>query len=220
MALFSIKKDTKTKAESNKDIARNANKISVFFGIAATVLSLAALIVSVYSLFLQNATSDYERVFQPTIYSYTIDADSSMLQSFEGYAVPTVNCQVDLHSGFPKQVATINCDGTIESIYSYSSKIGVKPRTDLTLKFTLPFSSLMTYNGITYQYIFIYIEGADSTWYLDCIVLSYDLASGTSEAVILDKLDLLRFDFETNKAYIKILEEYQALYTSISELEL
>lgn len=220
MAFSPRKKDSSPRPESNKDIAKNANKISVFFGITATVLSLAALIVSVYSLVLQNTTSDYERVFQPTMYSYRIDTDSSSLQSFEGYAVPTVTCQVDLYSGFPKRVATINCDGTVENMYSYSSKIGVKPQTDLTLKFTLPFSSLMTYEGITYQYIFVYIEGADSTWNLDCVVLSYNSTSGISESVILDKLDLLRFDFETNEAYLKILQEYQTLYTSISELDL
>ena len=205
-------------AETNKSIAWKSNRIAMVSSVAASLLAIAALVVSIISTRAQLEDSFYERIFQPMVYTYSLDTDPEEMQNFEGYQIPKVICTVDILSGFPQRVATINSDEGIEDMYGINSKGGVDLGTKYTLEFELPFTSVLILDDVAYQFIFVYIEGADGGWDLDCLALSYNQSTGQSGVYIYDELDLLRLEYIQDEALQKILLEYRAVYQAISEI--
>lgn len=191
----------------------------IFWKILSAVLSVAAIVISLLALLSQNRSQFYERVFQPLTYAYTPQVSAEEMRTFDTYTVPAVSCKATFHSGFPTQLTVINSDETLENMYTYSSKTGVEPLTDLSIEFPLQFKSLVFYDNMAYQYIFIYIEGSDDSWHLDCIRLSHDKTTGETDVAILEELDLLRLQFETDEAHLKVLEEYERVYQAITEIK-
>lgn len=195
-------------SQSANDIALEANNLAV----SANELSESANQISNQALF-------YSRLEQPLTYTYDFSFEGNDLQAFDNYAIPSVYCKLNISTGAPTRVAVINCDNGIENMYDYNSKFGAELLNDITAEFLLPFTSVLECENIKYQYIYIYIEGVDSTWNLDCIVLQYDPITTESSISILDELDVLRLNYEKDEVTIKILNEYKNLFENISEIK-
>ncbi len=212
------KRELVKKNETDKH-AQNGNIIAIVAIICSSVLAIVSIAVTVLSLGTQRESVFYERVFQPLTYGYTPMVDSEETKTFDNYTVPAVSCKATFYSGFPTQITVINSDGKLENMYTYSAKTGVEPLTDLSIEFPLDFKSLVFYEQMAYQYIFIYVEGSDGSWHLDCMQLCHNTINGETDVTILVELDMLRLEFEQDEARRKVLAEYQRVHEVIAEIK-
>ena len=88
------------------------------------------------------------------------------------------------------------------------------------LEFAIPFNAFIEHEGYVYQYAFIYLESADHSWELDCILARFDFEHGTGNATILGTTDILRLEYSADAVRQKVLEDYRVLYDKIEALSM
>lgn len=154
-----------------------------------------------------NQTSDEalfnSRIVQPLTYKYYYEPNYNNLQKNSDCYFPVCEWTIKIFTGSPKQIVVIDsADDTID----YYDIYNMEPITDHSLKLDAPFTNGRVYNNKNYQYFFVYLEGVDRIWELDCIIHEYDPITKTSNFYEWNELDLL---------HLEDIERYDTLMTTI-----
>ena len=88
----------------------------------------------------------------------------------------------------------------------------------MAVDFDLKFSSIVEFENFIYQYIFIYVEGTNNEWNLDCLQIKYNENQTLESISALDTTDLLRKNTDNNDVINMILVDYEMVFNEIKSL--
>ncbi|MCM1115773.1 MAG: hypothetical protein NC397_09790 [Clostridium sp.] len=219
---------TNETTNANQDInISTKNKVSNGFKTVEFFLKFIPIIVSIIALVLSflsynNSKENYfyTRVFQPLTYHYNFDTDNENTVKFGNYSMPAIQCSIKVNSGYIKKVMIISTDeNRIESVYDYNSKLlesGLM--NEMGIDFDLKFSTIVEFEDFIYQYIFVYVEGTNEEWNLDCIEIKYNETQTLDDISLLDCNDLLRNSIKNDEVTDLILTDYEMIFNNIKEI--
>lgn len=220
-----MSKTNKKKSETKEIIKTSENKKSDFkVKTMDKILKWLPILISVIALAMTFANFQYtknnyfyNRVFQPLTYHYDFDIDNENFQKFGQHNIPLIKCKINTNSGYINKILVVTTDDNkVDTVYDYNSK-AQNPGllNDMGIDFDLTFSSIVEYEGYIYQYIFIYVESANSEWNLDCIKIRYNENYSIEAFEILDTPDLIRKSKENDEIDSLILSDYEMVYNEM-----
>lgn len=196
-------------SDKNKVKEKQYNYIATVAAIVSSIVAIASIILSLYSYHFTQKNYFYSRVFQPLNYYYKFDMNNS----------EKTTCKCTTTSGCIKKLMVVsNTDNDTYTIFDMSVKeYNEQLLSDSNIEFELRFYSNITEGNKRYDYAFIYLEGTDSAWYLDCIIKEYE-DNKQPNITIYEKADLLRLKRMNNEAEKIILNDYEKLYKEFSRI--
>lgn len=196
-------------SDKNKVKEKQYNYIATVAAIVSSIVAIASIILSLYSYHFTQKNYFYSRVFQPLNYYYKFDMNNS----------EKTTCKCTTTSGCIKKLMVVSdTDNDTYTIYEMSlKKCNEQLLSDSSLEFELRFFSYITEDKKKYDYSFVYLEGTDSEWYLDCIVKEYEEGK-QPQITIYEKADLLGLKRINNEAEKIILKDYEKLYNEFSRI--
>lgn len=224
-----MKKKEQTDISTINDIKEKNTKsdkksviLEVFLKIIPIGISILALILSYFSYNNAKENSYFSRVFQPLTYYYDFDVNNEQTVQFGKYVMPTIKCKINVNSGCINKIMVIATDeNNIDSIYDYNSKLtDFGLINEMAVDFDLTFSSIVEFEGSVYQYIFIYVEGTNNEWNLDCLEIEYNENRSIESISALDTTDLLRKNTENDDVQNMILTDYEMVLNEIENINL
>lgn len=211
---------TKKMIKETKNTINKSNISEKFLKYITTAISVIAIIISMLSFNYTKKNYFYSRVFQPLTYYYDFTIDNGQFTQFDQYYLPTITCRIKVNSGYINKITIIGTDkNAIVSFDDYNPKFndfGLK--NEMIVDFDLKFPSIVKFEEYFYQYIFIYVEGTNNEWNLDCLEIKYNENQDIEDICMLDTIDLLRQNTENDEITDMILYDYEMLFNEIKNL--
>ena len=210
-----------------KEMLKGGNSNNAFSSIIDVVLKCVPIAISIFALVISfwsyNDTKKnnyYNRIFQPLNYYYNFTIDNELTDIFNQYHMPIITCHINPTSGCISKIMLITTNNkAIDSVYDYNSKMSEIGLFDgMGVTFDLKFSSIFEFEKCIYQYMFIYVEGTNKEWNLDCLEVRYNENQILDQISILDTNDLLRKNAENNEIQSTILDDYEMVFNKIKNL--
>lgn len=160
----------------------------------------------------------YSRIFEPLVYSYSFETGEGQI-NIQGYSFDNQDVKITASGGCIKKVKVIQTNENVESIYGFSSTQNENSIIkDLTVTFSLGFNRFISNDEFVYQYAFVYMEDTTGKWYLDCLAYRYNSDKELDDIIVYEPQDLLRKSYEQNEVILKILSDYESLYTELKNI--